>query len=438
MIILGFVILIFIGGILLALPFSSNNGQSVGFLNALFTSTDAVCVSGLVVVSTNLQWSLFGKIVLLILIQIGALGIMSLVTLFSLVTKKQLGLRERLMIQESTRDFTMKGIAHTFQMILAVTLVIEFAGAVLLAIRFIPLYGVWSGMGHSVFYAISGFCNAGFELTGSPAAPFASLVPFQSQPFVLLTIALLGIIGGLGFVVWFDIASKRRLSKLNLHSKLILCSTVFLLVLGWLLFLLFEHDNPGTMGEMSWPLKIVNAFFQSTVTRSSGFNAIPTGEMQDTSGFLSILLMLIGGAPGSTAGGVKVTTLAVIMLTAYGFITGHEEVHVFKRRIPWRFINRAVAILTVSFIIVIIGTLVLLFNHEGTFGQVFFEVASAFGTVGLTSGITPNLQAGSKCMLMLIMLIGRIGPFTAVVAFTSRAKARNMTYKYPEGEITVG
>ncbi|MDR3288424.1 MAG: Trk family potassium uptake protein [Peptococcaceae bacterium] len=436
-IILGFMLLILAGGILLALPVSSNSGQAVGFIDALYTSVCAVCVSGLVVVDTHTQWTLFGKIVLLILIQIGALGIMSLVTLFSMITRKQMGLRGRLMIQESTRDFSMKGIVNTFKIILGVTLGVEMIGACMLASRFIPLYGVWDGIGMSVFHAVSAFCNAGFDLFGTADAPFASLTPFQNQPFILLTVALLSLIGGLGFIVWMDLAGKRRLSKLNLHSKLVLITSGVLLAVGFLLFLLFEHDNPGTMGEMSWPLKLVHAFFQSAAPRSSGFNALATSELRDTSSFFLLLLMFIGGAPGSTAGGVKVTTLAVILLTMVSFVTGRDEVQVFDRRIGLRFIIRSITIFAVSFLVVIAGTLILLFNAEGSFLQVVFEVTSAFGTTGLSTGITPGLNTVSKCVLMVIMLIGRIGPFTAVLAFTSRYRKNNI-YKYPEGDITVG
>ncbi len=437
-ILLGFSLVILIGAIMLYLPFSSQEGTSTSFTDSLFTSVSSVCVTGLVVADTNTQWSSFGKAIILLLIQIGALGIMSVVTLFFVFTGKKLGLRDRLTIQESINNFSLGGIVRTFQGILIVTIVVEVLGALVFLTEFVPLYGFKEGLAKSVFHAVSSFCNAGFDTFGTGTNPFTSLIGFNNRPLVILTTGLLIIIGGLGFIVWNDLAVKRKFSKLTLHSKLVIVTSCFLLLMGTLGFLLFEYNNPATIGNMPFGTKILNSFFQAVTTRTAGFNTIPTGEMNETSNFLAMILMFIGGAPGSTAGGIKVTTFSIIILTVLGFIKGREEVFAFERRVPEGIIIKSLMVIVLGLFTVVTVTTLLLYLNDITFLQSLYEVVSAFANVGLSTGITSGLSTLSKYLLMITMLIGRIGPFTAIIAFTAKQDNQKSTYQYPEGKITVG
>lgn len=438
MISLGFIALIIFGAVLLYLPVSSNTGKIVSFTDALFTAVSSVCVTGLVVTDTNVQWSFFGKAIILMLIQTGALGIMSVVTLFSLLTGKKLGLKDRLTMQESINNFTLEGIVKTFKSILIITVIIEAIGALIVSIELIPVYGVRDGLAKSIFHSVSAFCNAGFDTFGTETNKFTSLVQFSDRPLMLITTSFLVIIGSLGFIVWSDIAGNRKFSRFTLHSKLVLITSVSLIIYGTISFLIFEYNNPGTMGNMSLPAKLLNSFFQSVTTRSAGFNTLPLDQMNDTSNFLTIVLMFIGGASGSTAGGIKVTTLSVIVLTVITFSKGREDVQAFGRRIPISIITKSVSIIALGTLIIMVVAILLLLNNEGSFFQALFEAVSAFGTTGLSTGITPRLSTFSKYMFMITIILGRIGPFTAVVAFASMQNNKKITYRYPEGKITVG
>ncbi|MDD3864231.1 MAG: potassium transporter TrkG [Eubacteriales bacterium] len=438
MILLGFSGLILLGAVVLSLPFSSSSGQSIGWTDALFTSASAVCVTGLVVADTNLQWSVLGKTVILLLIQIGALGIMSVVTVFSVFTGKRLGLMDRLTIQESLNHFTVGGIVKTFYGILGVTLLAELTGAVIFFTELLPVYGASEAAGKSIFHSVSAFCNAGFDLFGASEAPFSSILAFQERPLFLLTTSLLIILGGLGFIVWNDIAVHRRFSKLTLHSKVVLATTGILLVLGTLLFWMTEAHNPQTLGALSGPGKPINAFFLSVTARTAGFSAVAPAEMNDASNFLTMLLMFIGGAPGSAAGGIKVTTFSILMLTAITIARGKSDVQIFERRLPAGIITKAIAVAALAMFTIITVTLLLLIDNQVTFLEALYEAISAFANVGLSTGITPELSALSKYVLILTMLVGRIGPFTAMVAFTAKRKNQTQPYRYPEGKITTG
>ena len=436
MIFLGFVLLILFGTLLLSLPISAKNGSNTNFMDALFTATSSVCVTGLVVVDTNTYWSMFGKIIILMLIQIGALGIMSVVTLLSVITGKNLGLSQRMAIKESISNYSLENIVVIFKNILKVTLIIESIGAIITSIELIPIYGLFVGIGKSIFHSVSAFCNAGFDVFGTDSDKYTSLTNFHSNFLMLLTTSALIILGGLGFIVWDDIIKNKRFSRFTLHTKIVLTMTVLLIVAGTVLFMIFEKDN--TMNGFPLPIKALNSFFQSVTSRTAGFNSVSLSEMKSITGLITIILMFIGAAPGSTAGGIKTTTLFVLIITVISFIRGHNEVHIFKRRITSDIIIKAISIVILSFTLILITTIVLLINNEGTLLQTLFEATSAFGTVGLSTGITPNLCDISKYQLIITMFLGRVGIITTFAAFTAKQGKENVTYRYPEGKITVG
>ena len=436
MIFLGFILLILLGALLLSLPISSNNGTNTNFIDALFTATSSVCVTGLVVVDTNTYWSMFGKIIILMLIQIGALGIMSVVTLLSVITGKNLGLSQRMAIKESISNYSLENIVTVFKNILKVTLIIESIGAIITSIELIPIYGPFEGIGKSIFHSVSAFCNAGFDVFGTNTDEFTSLTKFHSNFLIMLTTSALIIIGGLGFIVWDDIAKNKRFSRFTLHTKIVLIMTLVLIVSGTVLFMIFEKDN--TMNVFPLHIKVLNSFFQSVTTRTAGFNSISLSEMKPITGLITIILMFIGAAPGSTAGGIKITTFFVLIVTVISFIRGHSEVQILKRRITSDIIIKAISIVFLSFTLIVITTIVLLINNEGSLLQSLFEATSAFATVGLSTGITPGLSNPSKYQLITTMLLGRVGIITTFAAFTTKQGKDNVTYRYPEGKITVG
>jgi len=438
-IVFGFMFVILLGGIILSMPFSVQSGRSIGFTNALFTATSAVCVTGLNVVDTNTTYNTFGKIVIMVLIQVGGLGIMSLYTLFAMLTGRKLGLKDRLTIQESISNFNLTGVFNTFRDIMFITFAIEGVGALLFATQLIPKYGLVLGVGKSIFQAVSGFCNAGFDLYGSPGAKFVSLTVMNTNYVMLLTTAFLIIIGGLGFIVWNDVYFNRRFSSLTLHSKMVLIMTGFLLVAGTAAFFFLEGGNTATIGNMGTPTQILNSFFHSVTCRTAGFNSIPTDKMYDASNFISILLMFIGAAPGSTGGGVKVTTVGVILLAVLSFTKGEDEVQIFKNRIPNSVIIKSVSIIALSFMVTSTTAIVILTTTPGTrFLQAMYEATSAFGTVGLTMGITPGLSIISKYAVILTMFLGRVGPLTAMIVFVSLQKRNRTKWRFTEGKIVVG
>lgn len=427
---LGFGSLILIGAILLNLPIATKGGESIGITNALFTSASAVCVTGLVVVNTAEFWSLFGKIVILILIQIGGLGVMTMATAGALIIGKRITLKERLVIKEQLNQKSMSGLVRLTIYVLLSTFAIEGIGAILLSIRFIPIYGVGKGIWFSVFHSISAFCNAGFDITGN------SMVPFAGDISINMVISLLVILGGIGFSVFIDITKNRRLKKFNIHTKMVLTITSILLVIGMLAFLIIEFNNPNTIGNMSGMNKILSSFFQSVVPRTAGFNSVDMGSILDTTTFFMIILMFIGGSPGSTAGGVKTTTMGTLILTTMNIIRGNRDVVIYKKRINEDVINRALAIIVVSMVLIIVVASILTITEEFIFLDVLFETTSAFATVGLSRGITPDLSSMGKVIIILTMYAGRVGPLTMAFAFAQKNKAKK--YRYAEGNIIVG
>lgn len=429
----GFAIIIFIGAILLNLPISSTRGENIGFVDALFTATSAVCVTGLVVVDTGTYWTTFGKTVILLLIQIGGLGFMTLATLGALIIGKKISLKERLLIQESLNQNKLSGIVNFTRQIIFTTLFIESIGAFFLAIVFVPEFGFLKGIGYSIFHSISAFCNAGFDIIGGGR----SLTPYVNNTLINLTIMSLIILGGLGFTVISDIATKRKFKRLSLHSKIVLFVSAILILVPFILFFFMEYSNEGTIRELSLKGKLLASLFQAVTPRTAGFNTIDLAGMQNSSKLLTTVLMFIGGSPASTAGGIKISTLAVLILAVRTLITGKDDVYAFKRKISYSSVNKALAVLFVGLSVIISGTMILsLTEPSKEFLYVLFETVSAFGTVGLSLGITGELSVFGRLVVILIMFTGRVGALTILLALATKEK--KVLYKFPEDKVIVG
>lgn len=429
--VLGFAALILVGTLLLLTPWASANGTSLGFIDALFTATSAVCVTGLVVVDTGTFFSLFGQLVIIGLIQAGGLGIMTMTTLFALLIGKRIRLRQRLVMQEALNQVTMAGVVRLTAYVLKVTLLIEFIGGTILALRWFGEYG-WKGIYFGYWHAVSNFCNAGFDLIGE----FRSLTPYVDDVVVNLVVTSLIILGGIGFTVIADVWTNRSFAKFALHTKVVLVTTVVLLVGGTLGILVLEIDNPATIADLSWSGKLLGSYFQSVSARTAGPNTLDIGKMESGTLFLIVILMFIGASPASTGGGVKTSTAGVLTASIWAMITGKEDAEVFQRRIPIQTIHKAFAVVFISAAIVVLVTLILSVTERFPFINLLFEATSAFGTVGLSTGITPSLTPMGKLLLSLTMFAGRVGPVTLALAIALRAQKAHI--RYPEGKIIIG
>ena len=434
---IGFATVILTGGILLSLPISSVSGQYTSLLDTIFTATSAVCVTGLVVLDTGTYWSVFGQWIILILIQIGGLGFMALSTIFALLLGKRISLRERLVMQEAYNTFSLQGVISHVRYMLFFTLAVQGGAALILMTQFIPLYGIGTGIYYGIFHAISAFNNAGFDLLGN----FTSVTVLNTNKVVLMTLGTLINIGGLGYLVWREIISsirtKKKLKNFSLHSKVVLTISLTLVLFGSLIFLIFEWNNPATMQGMRFSDKIVNSYFSATTPRTAGFNSISNSEMSPAGKLLTMAYMFIGGSPGSTAGGVKTTTLGIVIFTLISVLKGREDVEVYHKKLSQSTVYRAVAVFLLGISIVVMGVMVLSIAEVGaTFEVILYEVLSAFGTVGLSQGITPSLTAVSKVTLTLIMYMGRVGPLTVMLALAGKQSKANV--KYPEGKLLIG
>lgn len=430
---LGFIIVILIGGILLSLPISSANGESTNFLDALFTSTSAVCVTGLVTLDTGTHWNEFGQIVIMLLIEVGGLGFMSFATFIAVLLGKKITLRDRLLMQEAMNTFNIQGLVRMVRYVLGFTFAVQFFGALLLSTQFIPQFGLLKGIYFSIFHSISAFCNAGFDLFGG----FSSVTAYSSNVVVLLTISSLIIIGGLGFTVWLELYNYRGLKKLSVHSKIVILITVVLLIGGTILMYLFEMNNPETIGHMGFGDKLLNSYFASASPRTAGFNSVSTDGMTNSGKFLTIILMFIGGSPGSTAGGLKTATFGIVILTVISVIRGREDTQVFGRRFSKELVYKSFALLIIGMALVIgVSMLLSITDPNESFINILYEATSAFGTVGLTTGVTQRLSTAGKIIIMITMYCGRVGPMTVALAFLRNKKKQ--THKYPEGKILIG
>ncbi|MDN9843283.1 TrkH family potassium uptake protein [Clostridioides difficile] len=435
----GFAAIIVIGALLLTLPIASQSGESIGLLNALFTATSAVCVTGLVMVDTATYWSLFGQIVIITLIQIGGLGFMTVATMFSLMARKKIQLRERLLIQESLNQADLSGLVRLTRFVLIITITIEGIGALVLSTVFIPQFGLSKGIWYSVFHAISAFCNAGFDLMGSVSGTFTSLNSYVNNFTVSMTVCALIVLGGLGFPVVLDIVRKRRFSKLNVHSKVVLFSTATLIFVGALFIFLIEFNQKATMADLPLKGKVLSAIFQSVTARTAGFNTLDLATLRESSVFVMIILMFIGASPASTGGGIKTTTLAVLIITVRSFLSGKSDIEAFERRLAPSTIKKSLGIFVISISAVIFGTLIISITQPNfTLVQSAFEVTSALATVGSSLAGTPNLNALGKIIIIIFMFMGRVGSLTLFMAILSGGRRKSQPIRYAEGKIMVG
>ena len=433
----GFLLIILVGAILLTLPIATRSGESTGFVDALFTATSSTCVTGLVVFDTYSYWSLFGQTVILTMIQIGGLGFMTMGAVFAFILKSKISFRQRLVMSESIGMDMTSGIVRMTQHILVGTLIFETVGALILAVRFIPEFGFWDGIYKGVFHAVSAFCNSGMDLMGEREA-FSSLTYYVNDWTVNLTIMLLITIGGTGFYVWEDIYHAKSYKGLSLHSKIVLTMNISLVVVGALLIFGMDYNNPETLGPLSPASKVLASLFQSVASRTAGFNTVDLSSLSVASTFTMILLMFIGGAPGSTAGGIKTTTLGLLFFTAISSLRGSKDVNAFARRMEPMAVRRAVTIVLIALCVVAVGIIILSgADPELSFIEVVFEVVSAFGTVGLSLGITPEMGVISKLAIACIMFFGRVGVLTIMLSLTLKGfKAKN-TVRYPIGRILI-
>jgi trk system potassium uptake protein len=431
--VIGFAIVILIGACILTLPVASSKGVSTPFIDALFTATTSVCVTGLITVDTGTHWSYFGKTVIMILIQVGGLGFMTFATLISLIIGKRITLQERLVMAEAMNTFSLQGLVKLARYILLFTFSVEGIGALLLSTVFIPEFGIGKGIYYSIFHAVSSFCNAGIDLIGN----FRSITPYAENPIIVLTIGALIVIGGLGFTVWHEIFDYRKKRKLSLHAKLVLTVTATLIVVGAILMFIFEFNNPATMQPMSAKGKFLSSLFASITPRTAGLNSISTADMTPAGRFLTIILMFIGGSPGSTAGGIKTTTAGILIMTVISVIRGREDTEIYERRISKDIIYKSLTISVIGLAIVIFVSMILSITEIGaSLEYIIYEVTSAFGTVGLSLGLTPNLTTFGKVVIVLTMFSGRVGPLTIALALAKNHGGN--TIRYPEDKILVG
>lgn len=429
-IILGFLSLIILGSLLLMLPFATRDGEGAAFADAIFTATSATCVTGLVVRDTATYWSVFGQGVILILIQIGGMGIVTAAVAFVSVSGRKIGLMQRSTMQEAVSAHHLGGIVRLTKFILKTMVFIEILGAALLSPYFIKDFGVMKGIWYSVFHSVSAFCNAGFDLMGAKE-PFSSLSSYSSRPFLNITIMALIIIGGIGFLTWEDIKKNRfHFRKYRMQSKVILTVSAILIIFPALYFYFFEYSALPTNE------RIFTSLFQSVTTRTAGFNTTDLSTFSETGQMLTILLMLTGGSPGSTAGGMKTTTIAVLLAAAFSVFGRKENAQVFKRRISDNTVKNAATIFLMYIVLFVGGGMIISRIENIPLLTCLFETASAIGTVGLTLGITSQIGIISRFILILLMFFGRVGGLTLVFAAT-KALVSNEN-KYPQEKITVG
>ena len=434
-VLIGFFLLIMTGTGLLMLPISSRSGVVTPFADALFTATSATCVTGLIVFDTYTYWTFFGQLVILIMIQIGGLGVVTMAVAGAAIAGKKIGLKQRVVMQESISAPQMSGIVRLTNFIIRATAFLEGAGACILAIRFIPMYGVARGIWFSVFHSISAFCNAGFDLMGEDA-PMSSLTSFSDDALVIVPIMLLITIGGLGFFTWHDILeNKWRVHHYRLQTKLVLLTSALLIVIPSLYFFFYEFAQPQ-WSYMTFSERVLSSLFTVVTPRTAGFNSVDFTMLHSSGALLITCLMIIGGSPGSTAGGVKTTLLAVVLLSARATLQRRDSLHAFGRRIPPEILRSAVTLFTLYGSLLLTGTMLISCIDGVSAGAVVFECASAIGTVGLTLNLTPTLSTASHIILTLLMYFGRMGGLTVLYAVTS-GRYRSMA-QLPQEKITVG
>lgn len=431
----GFAVIILAGSLLLSAPVSSANGRGVPWFDALFTSTSAVCVTGLVTVDTGTTFSRFGHWVLLALIQLGGLGFMTFATLLFWFLGKKLTLHERMLVRESMNEERLNGLIRLIQWVALSTLTVELTGAALLAVRMVPQYGWRDGAFYALFHSVSAYCNAGFDLFGH----FTSLTAYRTDALVNLTVCTLVVLGGLGFSTVRELYSKRSLRRLGLQAKLVLTTYGALLLAGFLFNLAAEWSNPGTLGDLTVGEKLLAALLQSVTLRTAGFNTIDQAALRPATKLVNCLLMFIGASPASTGGGVKVTTFAVLVLVVRMVVRGESEINVFERRLERGLVQRAITIAFLAAAIVLADVLALsLMQPDAELIDVAYECASAMGTVGISSLGTPTLNMPSKILILMTMYFGRVGPLSLAVLLASRQWKKKEHFRYPEDRVMIG
>lgn len=430
----GFLAMIIIGTLLLMLPISSSNGEWTSPLSALFTATSASCVTGLVVVDTFTHWSLFGQIIILALIQIGGLGFITIGVGFAVAFQKHIGLRQRDLLKESVNAIDLGGIIRLWKNIVKGTAVFEGAGAILLAIRFIPRFGIGRGIYFGIFHSVSAFCNAGFDLMGINEE-YSSLVSYVSDPYVNIVICALIILGGLGFLVWRDVWEKRfRWREFTLHTKIVLSVTAFLIISGSVLFYILECN--ASMKGMDQGTKILASVFGAVTPRTAGFNTVDNAALSSGGKLLSIALMFIGGSPGSTAGGIKTTTIAVLVVYVISMVRNSSGVNMFKRRVSDEVVKKASLVFLINLFLVIVATMIIVATTSFNIEDTLVETVSAVSTVGMSVGITRGLGIAGQIACIVLMYIGRTGSMTFALSVMNNQE--KPAVKYPEEKIAIG
>ncbi len=432
---LSFAAVILVGTLLLILPAASAGEERLSILDSLFTATSAVCVTGLTVITPAADLTRFGQIVLICLIQVGGLGFLTFSTLLFALIGKRITLKDRLVIRESLNTDQLSGLNRLVLWVFGLTLCIEAVGAALLSIRFVPQYGWGEGIYMSVFHSISAFCNAGFDLLGAD-----SLIGVQDDPLILFPIMLLVISGGLGFALMSDVIRNRRFSRLSVHTRLVLILSAVLTLSGAVFVLILEWNNPATLGSMDsvWQ-KIMNALFQSVTLRTAGYASVNQADLRSPTKLLSAVFMLIGAAPASTGGGVKVTTFAALLLLVGSIARGREQAVLFRHTLPRKQMERAMCVFLIAIAVVVMDILVLSALEPGhPFESVMYEAVSAFATVGLSCNMTGSLSTAGRLVIIPTMFIGRVGPLTLALALARRQSAVRDKLKYPEADIMIG
>ena len=440
----GFLGTIILGGVLLHLPMC--NTEPIRFTDALFTATSAVCVTGLVSIVPATQFTVLGKGILLVLIQIGGLGVIACTFSFFLILKKKITLRERIIIQETYNMDTLSGLVKFLIKIIKGTFIVEGVGAILFAFQFVPEYGVVEGICYSIFHAVSAFCNAGIDILGD-----SSFIKYATNPLINFTTMSLIVIGGIGFTVWGDMLKnvfhgigiegysvRKAFTKLTLHSKIAISMTIALILVGTVSFFVMEYANPETFGNMTFEEKLMASGFHSVSTRTAGFATVPQAGLTNGSKLITCLLMFVGGSPAGTAGGVKTTTVAMLVLTCRSVIKGGKDTECFGRKIVEDNIRTGLAVIFLSMGFLIMGTVVVsVLEPDVEFMNILYETTSAMGTVGLSANLTPELETASKYVIMTLMYIGRIGPVTMALIF-GKGHTKDRVRELPEKRILVG
>lgn len=432
---LGYFLVILTGTLLLLLPAATVEGESTTPIEALFTATSTTCVTGLIVVDTGSHWTLFGQIVIILMIQVGGLGFMTMGVLFAMFLRKRISLSTRSILQESLNTNQVGGIVKLAKSAIIGTAIIEGTGAVLLSMRFIPQFGFLKGIYYGVFHSISAFCNGGFDVLGSVYGEYASVTAYSNDILVNVVIMLLITIGGIGFTVWLDVKQyKFHFNKYSLHSKVVISASLFLIIFGTILFMIFERNN--LMKGMGAQERILSSAFSSVTARTAGFNTIDTGSLTQSSMLLTMVLMVIGGSPGSTAGGVKTITIVVLLVYVIASLRGEKSYNVFGRRFSEEAVKKASIVVTISMTLILTAAIAICALQPLPMDDILFEVCSAIGTVGMSTGVTRELNSISRLIIITLMYCGRIGSMSFALSFMEKRKVAPILL--PEEKVMIG